>query len=518
MPTGDQETQPLVPGAGSSYGAVKSGAGSIKHIEGVDETVHDIDDGVDRHLAVKYPESLVGLSEAELAAVDRKATRKIDILLMPTLMALYVLNYLDRQNVSTAKIGGLTVDLNMSESQFATCVAVLFAGYISLQVPSNMMAGRVSKPSLYICCWCAMWGTVSACTGAVQSFEGLVVCRLMLGFTEAAFFPGAIYLLSLFYTRQQLALRTAILYSGSQIGNAFGGLFALACLQLDGAHGLEGWRWLFIVEGAMTVGFAIIFALYMPNKPATMRWLDQQERDRVLYRLEMDKGTQDGTKEMTTGTAFKLSLTDPAVYLLGFTLWCCWVAAAVTNFFPIVVNSLGFSRTVTLCITAPPYLLCIICLVVVGWSSDKRHDRTWHTVCAMSVTILANIIALATTNVAARYFAMMLMPGSFYSATIVLLSWISTSVVGPDIKRAIAIAMINSFANSANIWTSYLYKAPRYILAFSVNLAASVLVILLTLLTRWYLRRQNARLDRGENLGPNGPTRVQIEAKYRFTL
>jgi MFS family permease len=179
-----------------------------------------------------------------------------------------------------------------------------------------------------------MWGTVSACTGAVQSFEGLVVCRLMLGFTEAAFFPGAIYLLSLFYTRQQLALRTAILYSGSQIGNAFGGLFALACLQLDGAHGLEGWRWLFIVEGAMTVGFAIIFALYMPNKPATMRWLDQQERDRVLYRLEMDKGTQDGTKEMTTGTAFKLSLTDPAVYLLGFTLWCCWVAAAVTNFFP----------------------------------------------------------------------------------------------------------------------------------------------------------------------------------------
>lgn len=204
----------------------------------------------------------------------------------------------------------MTKDLNMTDSEFATCVAVLFAGYISLQIPSNMMAGRVSKPGVYICCWCAMWGTVSACTGAVQSFPGLVVCRLMLGFTEAAFFPGAVYLLSLFYTRKQLALRTAILYSGSQIGNAFGGLFALACLQLDGAHGLEGWRWLFIVEGAMTVGFAIIFALYMPNKPATMRWLNGQERDQLLYRLQMDKGTQDGTKEMTTKHASWLSLTD----------------------------------------------------------------------------------------------------------------------------------------------------------------------------------------------------------------
>lgn len=119
-----------------------------------------------------------------------------------------------------------------------------------------------------------------------------------------------------------------------------------------------------------------------------------------------------------------------------------------------VVQGLGFNRTITLCITAPPYLLCIVCLVVVGWHSDKRRDRTWHVVVAMSVCILANVIALATTNIAARYFAMMLMPGSFYSATIVLLSWITTSVVGPNIKRAIAIAMINSFANSANIWTS----------------------------------------------------------------
>ena len=79
-----------------------------------------------------------------------------------------------------------------------------------------------------ICGMCAAWGLVSGCTGAVQSFPGLAVCRVILGFTEAAFFPGAIFLVSLFYEKKQMALRTAILYSGSQVGNAFGGLFALA--------------------------------------------------------------------------------------------------------------------------------------------------------------------------------------------------------------------------------------------------------------------------------------------------
>lgn len=130
-------------------------------------------------------------------------------------------------------------------------------------------------------------------------------------------------------------------------------------------------------------------------------------------------------------------------YLLAFTLFACWIAAAVTNFFPIVVRDLGFNRTITLCITAPPYLLCIVVINAVGWSSDRKKERTWHVICPMLVCILANIIALSTLNIGARYFAMMLMPGSFYSATIVLLSWISTSIVGPHIKRAIAIAMVS---------------------------------------------------------------------------
>lgn len=383
-----------------------------------------------------------------------------------------------------------------------------------------MVAARVAKPGVYICIMCTLWGLVSACTGAVQSYPGLLVCRLVLGFFEAAFFPGALYLLTMFYTKKQMALRTGILYSGSQLGNAFGGLFALACLELEGAHGIRGWRWLFIVEGAMTVGIGLVFIFIIPNTPATFRLLNPQEKDYAVYRLEADRVTKDASDEMSTMAAFKLAVTDPKVWFVAIALVVNFVASAVTNFFPIVISQMGFkSRTVSLALTAPPYLLCVVVISIVGWHSDKVQERTFHVVAAFSVTILANVIAVATTNTAARYVAMMLMPASFYSSSIVILSWMASTITGPHVKRAIGIAIINAVSNTSNIWTAYLYfGAPRYLVAFIVNLIASVLLICIVLAKRWYLKRQNDKLDRGEDLGPNGPTPVQVEGGFRFQL
>lgn len=112
-----------------------------------------------------------------------------------------------------------------------------------MQVPSNIVVGKIKAPGVYICFSMGLWGALSACTAAVHNASGLMASRFFLGFVEAVFFPGALFYMSLFYTKKQYTLRTAILYSGSQLGNAFGGLFAVAILKLDGQHGLEGWRW-----------------------------------------------------------------------------------------------------------------------------------------------------------------------------------------------------------------------------------------------------------------------------------
>jgi MFS family permease len=112
-----------------------------------------------------------------------------------------------------------------------------------MQVPSNIIVGKIRWPGVYICAAMALWGLLSALTAIVHNFAGLMASRFFLGFIEAVFFPGALFYMSLFYTRKQYALRTAILYSGSQLGNAFGGLFAIGIRELDGRSGMEGWRW-----------------------------------------------------------------------------------------------------------------------------------------------------------------------------------------------------------------------------------------------------------------------------------
>lgn len=181
-------------------------------------------------------------------------------------------------------------DLNMTVQQYNTAVSILFVGYselyrdsrllknlltqqpVLMQVPSNLVVSKIRYPAVSICSAVCVWGAVSACTAAVHSYGGLLACRFMLGFVEAVFFPGlsmgmsiprptftltmvscitgAFFYLSMFYNRKQIALRTAILYSGSQLGNAFGTLFAIGILKLDGRYGLEGWRWLFVSRAA----------------------------------------------------------------------------------------------------------------------------------------------------------------------------------------------------------------------------------------------------------------------------
>jgi hypothetical protein len=214
-----------------------------------------------------------------------------------------------------------------------------------------------------------------------------------------------------------------------------------------------------------------------------------------------------------------MAVTDPKTWLLMATLYCIFISAAVTNFFPSVVATLGFSRNTTLGLTAPPYVLAIFVMTAIGFHSDRKQERYWHIICPLFVTLAANIIAVSTTNTAARYIAMMLMPPSFYSASTVLLSWITGSISQPAVKRASAIALINATVNTPNIWTSYLYSgAPRYLVAFMVNLAAAASAIVLASITMIYLRRVNKKLDEGKDTGKSGPTAAQKEAGFRYTL
>ncbi|CAK7216616.1 hypothetical protein SCUCBS95973_002867 [Sporothrix curviconia] len=441
---------------------------------------------------IAVPLELAHLDAAQLAATHRRALFKLDIRIMPAMFLMYFLNYLDRQNIASAKLANITDDLGLTTVQYQTCISLLFIGYILMQVPSNMVAGKTAYPALYICGAMAAWGAISACTGAVHNFAGLVVCRFFLGVVESVFLPGAIYYMSLFYSRRQMALRTAVLFSGSMVGSAFGGLFAVGILTLEGARGIAGWRWLFIVEGSMTVFIALLFAAIMPNQLHGLRGFSKDEQEYLYWNFGKDQGQQDDRDELSVLKGTRLALTDPKLWLLLGILYCTYLCGSSLNFFPSVVATLGYSRNKTYALTAPPSLLCVPVMLINGYVSDRLTSPD---------------------------FAMMLMPSSFYASAIVTLSWITSSMSQPATKRAAAIAIINAAANTPNVWTSYLYYAPpRYTVAFIVNVISAGLAIVFSVGTWLYLRRQNARLDRGEDLGKNGPTVAQVAAGFRYIV
>lgn len=186
-----------------------------------------------------------GMDPARRAQVEKTMKRKLDAR-CSIFVLIYIMNYLDRNNMAAARLKGLQEDLDMNYSEYATCLSILYVGYILMQVPSNIFINRIQRPSLYISIIMLLWGLVSTLSGVVTNFSGMVAIRFFLGFVEAAFLPGALMILSKWYTRKELTVRNAILFCGNLISNAFSALVGAGVLSnMQGTLGHAAWRWLF---------------------------------------------------------------------------------------------------------------------------------------------------------------------------------------------------------------------------------------------------------------------------------
>lgn len=410
---------------------------------------------------------------------------------------MYVLNYIDRNAVPHARVQGLEEDLNLVGFEYNIVLSVTFAGYICMQVPSNMILSLV-RPSWYLSACMVAWGICSGLSGIVQDFTGLAICRFALGVTEAPFFVGCAFLFSGWYTRKEVGLRLGIFFSAAMLSGAFGGLFAagIAAAFKSEPAGLETWRWLFILEGIVTVIFAVVTGFTIPDWPATTKWLTPEERALGVLRLIEDAGAED--EDTSAFAAFKLAVRDHRLWLCVLGQVCLQAVASLANFLPTLVKDFGFGTIETLLLTAPPYILTTATCIGISWISDKKSQRSIWIIIPCCVTIGGIIITFATTNIGARYFAIFLMLPMTYGCFQVSNAWMSNIAARPQKKRAIALAMNTAFGNSAMIWTPYLYpksQGPHYYTAWSVNIALMVVGVVVTVVLRILLQRENKRLE-----------------------
>ncbi|KAK7539202.1 pantothenate transporter liz1 [Phyllosticta citricarpa] len=450
------------------------------------------------------PALVRSMSPEQRAVLEKKLVRRIDRRLMPMLILMYILNYIDRNNIAAARLAGLEEDLGLHGHQYLTAVSILFVGYLLMQVPSNLMLNKIGRPSLYLPVFMVLWGIISTATAACQDFSGLVACRFFLGFVEAAYFPGCLFFLSSWYTRKELGMRTAFLYSGALISGAFSGLISAGVKGgMDGLHGLRAWRWLFIIEGAITVGVGAIAVFIIPDFPRTTKWLSDEERELAVWRLQEDVGMDDwtGSEDQSFFHGFKLAATDVKTYIMMALITGHTSAGTVTTFFPSVVETLGYDTVNTYLLTAPPYCLAVITTYLNAWHADRTGERYYHVTLPFVLGIVSFIIAACTTSMAPRYFAMIVMLPGIYTGYPVALGWISNIIPRPPAKRAAAIAMINAVSNSSQIFMPYVYiDAPRYIPAFATCSCCLLVSITSSTILRFILVRLNKKLDRGEHV------------------
>ncbi|KAJ5895816.1 uncharacterized protein N7473_005215 [Penicillium subrubescens] len=443
-----------------------------------------------------------GLTLEEETVLEKKLVRKIDLHLVCSLCLLFIFNILDRSNIANARLGGMQTDLGLTDTQYQTAVAIMFVGYLTGQVPSNIILTRV-RPSRYIPIAIFIWGSISMCAAATQNFAGIIVVRVLLGFAESPFFAGALLLISSWYKPQEIAPRVAVMYCGNTIANGFGGMLAAGILSgLDGASGLAGWRWLFIIEGAGTIVAGFLAVWLLPDFPGSGKhsWLSDQEQRFAEWRL-----AQGANSEFDENGSVKEGLidafTDPKAWVLVAIQICQLTSQTWTYFFPSIVKTLGFNNIVTLLITAPVYVFGFITSLGNSFIATYTDKRAILIVWPLMVDIIGNVLVICTHSTAPRYVGMFLMCAGSYSAFNVVQAWIASTVPRTRTKRAIVYALVNLCGNSANIYGSYFFPskdAPQYRLGGIILSSFAAGGIVLALSLGFWLRQLNIQATREE--------------------
>lgn len=455
----------------------------------------------------------------ERIKMERKLKWKIDLAIVPMIVLMYILNYLDRNNMGAAKLGTIQQDLGLSESQFSAAQSLIYVGYIPATIPSNILMEKFGRPRIYLATAMTIWGLISCCIAEAKGFGSLVALRIILGIFEAAFYPGVIFYLSCWYTRQELAKRMALFIAGSWISGAFSGLIAYGVMtNMENVRGIAAWKWLFIIEGAATIAVAFVAVLILPELPATTRWLSHEERALGVVRMTEDIGVSDDDVD-THGenkgalAGLIMAIKDPKVWMFALLAFTFSAAGGISAVFPTIVQSLGFETSKTYLLTAPPWILVTITGYVNSVHSDATMERWKHVIISPILAITGYIMGIATTSTAPRYVAMFLMLQVFTSYSLIF-TWAATNFPRPPIKRAAAIAIMNTGSNLPNVFTPFLFygNQPRFFTGFGFCIAMLALQLVVIVAIRFYLAHLNRKMDRGISVDGMEP-----EGKYRFT-
>ncbi|MDM0112558.1 MFS transporter [Variovorax sp. J22R133] len=374
-------------------------------------------------------------------SIERQTMAKVSWRLVPFLMFCYFIAYLDRVNIGFAG-ASMSKDLGLSAAAFGGAAGIFFIAYFFFEVPSNLALERFGARR-----WIARimftWGIITGAQAFVGGETSLNIVRLLLGIAEAGFFPGIIFYLTLWFPSAYRARICGLFMFAIPISTVIGAPISGLLLNLDGMGGLHGWQWMFIIEAlpALLLTFGVLY--YLTDRPADANWLNAQEKAWLQRRLDEERASRESAHHMS----WKQSLTNPRV--IGFGL--LYMAAVIPQyglsfFLPQIVKAFGgLGHMEVGLITALPYAVGAIGMVVWSRHSDATGERKWHTAIPL-ITIVVGLLMAAMLPSPAMKMAALCVAGFGFFAVLPIFWTLPTAYLS-GAAAAAGIAAINSIGN-----------------------------------------------------------------------
>jgi ACS family tartrate transporter-like MFS transporter len=368
------------------------------------------------------------------------AIRKAALRLLPFLCISYAVNFLDRVNVGFAALA-MNEDLGFTPEMFGFGAGIFFAGYIVFEVPSNLALQRFGA-RIWIARIMISWGIVATAMAAVGGETSFYVLRFVLGVAEAGFFPGIVLYLTYWFPRETRARIVSIFMAAIPVATVIGGPLSGALLSLDGTAGLAGWQWLFVIQGLPAVLLGLVALRLLPDRPLHASWLTSGEKEALEARLAAERHET----ERSGHADLYRALTSPEVLLLSLAYLCLVIGLYGLGFWmPQLLKGFGLSNLQVGFLSAVPYLIAAIGMIIAGWRSDRTGERVWHTAVPLFIAGFAFLWSAKAGELPIAVLALSLAALGIYAAVGTFWSLPTALLTGSG--AAGGIALINSIGN-----------------------------------------------------------------------
>lgn len=321
---------------------------------------------------------------SDTSELARRTILKVSWRLLPLVVVSYLIAYIDRTNVAFAALT-MNKDVGLSSYVYGLGAGIFFIGYALFEVPSNIVLERVGARR-WIARIMLTWGIISGLMALTVGPASFLTLRFLLGVAEAGFFPGIIFYLSCWFPAAYRARVISALFIAVPMSNAIASVISGAILEMDGVLGLRGWQWLFILEALPAVLLAFVVLRKLTDRPELATWLKPEERAWLEGELRAERLKVESHSGHLT---ILQALTDRRVLALSMIyLFSVTASYGIVFFLPQIIKALGHSNIVTGALTAIPYTIGVIGLLLWGHSSDRRSERRWHLIMALLLSAI----------------------------------------------------------------------------------------------------------------------------------